>query len=193
MQNHYFDEETGEYTGGEDAPARLDPRETELQGKDIFLCPRFATHIVPPVTGANEVAVWDDEFEQWEVKADFRGQVYYERFGEMKTVTEIGVLVPTGADYSLDPPDEEIHMPKLHYGAWVENGIVFHDRLVLGKTEVDTVVRFEIKDIGVGEEKAKTLKMLAGEDACPEWDEWVSERQSLIDEGNTFCEDNFPS
>jgi hypothetical protein len=196
MNNYSWHPETFEYIGS--TQSQLDPMETEIQGEDIFLCPTNATHDAPPSTGANEIAIWDVDLEQWEIVSDFRGQIYFERYGEQLEISIIGETVPVGPDYTLEPPPEDIRNPKLHYGAWVERYPMYQG--ADGKThpckvkaDVDRHTRERIAIAGVGEGKVKTMKILAGEDECPEWDEWLTLRQTLLDEGNTFCADNFPS
>jgi hypothetical protein len=72
MKYYSLDPITKEYTGFNEV-AQIDPKESELAGEDVYLCPAHATLVQPPETGANEVAVWDDELERWNVLEDFRG------------------------------------------------------------------------------------------------------------------------
>jgi hypothetical protein len=104
---------------------------------------------------------------------------------------------PTGPDFTLEPPPEypDMVQPKLHYNEWVEGAIVFMNergdpKPVTTKAKVDIFTARKIRVAGVGEEKAKTLKILAGEDPCPEFDEWLELRNALVDEGNQFIIDN---
>lgn len=195
--NYYdYDPDTKEYTG-EYGPAQIDPLETELQGEDVFLCPAHATLIQPPQTGANEIAVFDEETEAWEVKVDFRGQKYWGRFAEPFEIDEIGETVPTGPDYSIIPPPEwpDMVSPKLHYNEWVEGALLYPNENgkmipVTTKAKVDELTSRRIRAAGVGEDKAKTLKTLAGDDPCPEFDDWLVLRNQILLEGNQFVADN---
>lgn len=195
--NYYdYDPETKAYTG-EYGPAHIDPLETELQGEDVFICPANATLIQPPQTGANEVAVFDEDADEWTVENDFRGQKYWGRFAEPFEIEEIGETVPEGPDYSLEPPPEwpDMVSPKLHYGNWVEGAILYPNQdgkmiPVTTKAKVDELTSRRIRAAGVGEDKAKTMKVLAGDDPCPEFDEWLDLRNQLVDEGNQFIIDN---
>jgi len=196
MKYYSLDPYTNEYTGHNDV-AQIDPKESELQGEDVYLCPANASLVQPPQTGANEIAVWDYDADEWTVEIDFRGQKYWNRQAEEMEITEIGEAVPTGPDYTLEPPPEYPDMvePKLLYNEWTEGAIVFYNELgdpkpVTTKAKVDEFTGRKIRVAGCGEEKAKTLKMLAGEDPCPEFDEWLALRNDLVDEGNQFIIDN---
>lgn len=184
--NYHYDPETKEYLN--QSNARLDPMETEVQGEDVFLCPKHATHIAPPSLGANQVAVFDEENQEWDTMADFRGSVYYGRYGDENVIEEIGETIPEGPDYSTTPPPSELKKPKLHYSNWVEDGLIYRDALVETKADVDALTRQAIIDLG--EEKAKTMKLIAGDAACPEWDAFVAARNDLVNEGNQFVADN---
>jgi hypothetical protein len=59
MKYYSLDPITKEYTGFNEV-AQIDPRESELAGEDVYLCPAHACLVQPPETGANEIAVWDD-------------------------------------------------------------------------------------------------------------------------------------
>lgn len=64
-----YDEITGVYTG--ESEASLDPEETKIQGKDVYLIPDFATTKKPPKTKPNELAVYNNG---WQIVPDYRGQ-----------------------------------------------------------------------------------------------------------------------
>lgn len=68
-------------------PAQVDPLEP-----DNLLIPAHATTIAPPEVGEKEVAVFDEAACEWQVKADRRGEVYYDtKMREKITIDEIGV------------------------------------------------------------------------------------------------------
>lgn len=73
MQVYKYDELTKEYTGVE--TAFLDPLETELQGKEVYLLPANATFTAPLVPQDNYVPVWNETV--WEYKEDNRGKEYW--------------------------------------------------------------------------------------------------------------------
>jgi hypothetical protein len=167
-----------------ESEAALDPMETEIQGQDVFLLPAHATFVEAPVAGDNEVAVFDEDTETWSLEIDHRGDVQYDVNGVPSTVNEIGAE-PTVTDV---PPTEGLLKPLWDGGAWVEDGIVYRGRLVETKADVDAITEREI--VALGEGKAKTLKLLAGGDPCPEWDAFVAARNDLVDEGDQFIIDN---
>lgn len=95
MQVYKYNENTKEYTGEE--IAFLDPLETELQGKEIYLLPANAT-FTAPLKKDGYAAVWDGK--QWQQVEDNRRKQYWlpdDTYGtpahEMK---ELGQL-PEGA------------------------------------------------------------------------------------------------
>ena len=69
MLVYNYDPITKEYTGY--CEASLDPEESKIQGKDIYLIPAYATTAKPPKTKANEVCIYDNG---WQIKADYRGK-----------------------------------------------------------------------------------------------------------------------
>jgi len=71
---------------------------------------------------------------------------------------------------------------------WVETGIFFKDVLVKSKAEVDIITAQRIADLG--EEKAKTEKILAGLGDCPVWDDFVKTRAVIIKQGDDFITAN---
>jgi len=93
-----YNPSTGEYIGtGE---ARESPREP-----GVFLIPANAVTVVPPTAGINEVAVWNGE--EWEVKSDFRGKIYYDKTTKEKhEITEIGII-PDVNWTDVEPIDSE--------------------------------------------------------------------------------------
>jgi len=86
MKIYHYHRDTEEYWGeGEAHESPLEP--------GIFLVPAYATELEPPITGENEVAVFENG--AWEIKADFRG-VYYETSRLPVEVFEIGEYPPVG-------------------------------------------------------------------------------------------------
>lgn len=64
-----YDPITTEYTGYSEAS--LDPQESKVQGKDVYLIPAYATTVKPPKAKTNEVVIYDNG---WQIKADCRGK-----------------------------------------------------------------------------------------------------------------------
>ena len=72
MQVYKYDEQTKEYIGTEQA--LIDPLETELQGKEIYLLPANATFEKPSLQDGF-ASVWNGE--QWKNIEDNRGKEYW--------------------------------------------------------------------------------------------------------------------
>ncbi len=73
--------------------AQLDPLESELQNKDIYLIPKHATTEEPPITKVEEVAVFENG---WIIKEDYRGKTVFDTTtAESMVIDQIG-LMPGG-------------------------------------------------------------------------------------------------
>ena len=90
MQVYKYDEQTKEYVGTEQA--LIDPLETELQGKEIYLLPANATFEKPNLQDGF-ASVWNGKWENFE---DNRGKEYWldtDTFGTpAKTMKELGAF-----------------------------------------------------------------------------------------------------
>ena len=71
MKIYKYDPKTKEYKTTENA--MLDPMESKLQGKDVYLMPANATDIEPPIK-EGYVAVWNGQ--GWDLVEDHRKQKY---------------------------------------------------------------------------------------------------------------------
>jgi hypothetical protein len=60
----------------------------------------------------------------------------------------------------------------------------FGGQRVRTKADVDRITAQRIADLG--EDKAKTEKLLAGIDDCPVWDEFIAARAAILQEGENF-------
>lgn len=103
MNVYKYDEKTKEYIGTEEA--LLDPLETKLQGKNIYLLPANATFTAPTEPQDGYVNVWNGE--AWEQVEDNRGVEYWlpdDKYGApAREMKELGAL-PEGA--TLTPPEQ---------------------------------------------------------------------------------------
>jgi hypothetical protein len=162
--------------------ARLDPKESQLQEKEIYLCPAGATFIKPPASRENEVAIFHVKTEKWIVKPDFRDLTYYDVDGMITTITEIGAVPPKVK--SLIPPAEDIVQPRLVGGKWKETVLKYEDKIINTKADIDSVTEKMIKR--AGEAKAKTEKLIAGDKSCKVWDMWLKDRKKILAKGEKF-------
>lgn len=98
MQVYKYDEKTKEYIGTEQA--LINPLETELQGKTIYLLPANATFEKPNLQDSF-ASVWNGT--QWENIEDNRGKEYWldtDTFGTpAKTMKELGAF-PANAGFA---------------------------------------------------------------------------------------------
>ncbi len=97
MQVYKYDEKTKEYIGTEQA--LIDPLESELQGKTIYLLPANATFEKPNLQ-EGFASIWNGK---WENIEDNRGKEYWletDTFGTpAKTMKELGAF-PAGAVFT---------------------------------------------------------------------------------------------
>lgn len=164
--------------------AKLDPRETKLQGKSIYALPANATFKKSPETKENEVSVFENG--EWVIKPDFRGQSYYTEDGKMITIDKIGDTIPSNG--ITTPLSRGLIKPKYENGEWKETVLLYKGNIVDNKKQVDDITKKLISELD--EEKAKTEKLIAGINECPIWDEFIKNREILLSEGKKFIEDN---
>ena len=89
MKIYNYNRITGEFISK--SVANIDPMETEIQGKNVYLIPANATALKPPTTTENEVAIFNGK--KWKIEADFRGQtVFNKETQQQETVSEIGEI-----------------------------------------------------------------------------------------------------
>ena len=84
--------------------------------KDKFLIPAYATNIEPPECKEGEGAFFEEE--DWVVKPDLRGEIFYTPEGKKRVIVDPGVDVPENC-IQEDPPSE---YHKTHDGrVWIED------------------------------------------------------------------------
>jgi hypothetical protein len=179
-----YDKETKEFVSEE--LANLDPAETELQGKKVFLLPAHATFVPPPISEDGKIQVFNEATKKWSVRSDLRGTKYYDPTdGTEGEITKIGKRLPKG--FTTEMPDPDIREPKWKGGKWVESCPLFYGKRADTKERLNKVVTRKIAELG--EEKAKTLFLISiskGEEWCPEWDTFCEKRQAILDEADAF-------
>lgn len=104
-----YDEFTKEYTVYSEAS--LDPQESKIQGKDVYLIPAYATTQKPPKTKTNEICVYDNG---WQIKADYRGQYIVDETMQPEKVEKIGNL-PDGYIVITEAQAQKIQEDDLYY------------------------------------------------------------------------------
>ena len=87
MLIYNYDTITKEYIGY--SSAELDPEETKVQGKDVYLIPANATLKEPPNVKKNQIQVFRND---WYIESDFRGQYMVDDEMQPIEIKEIGDL-----------------------------------------------------------------------------------------------------
>lgn len=183
MNIYNYHPSTREYLGASEA--KIDPRETAKAGENVYLIPANATTDQPPESGTNQRARRNGD--DWELVDDYRGQSYWNKdTGVEITITELGITIPN--DSPTQAPPAGMFNPVWNGSAWVESAIVFQCIKVKAKTDVDRITRARISNLG--EEKAKTEKLLAGAGVCAIWDEFIAARAVILQEGDDFVAAN---
>lgn len=95
MKIYNYDAETGELLSEQNA--ELDPQETIIQGKDIYLIPANATSVQPPAHKEDFARVWKDD--EWQYVADYRYNYY--KVGANLAVLDITEIGELGEEYIL--------------------------------------------------------------------------------------------
>lgn len=103
----YQYDERGIFVGAEET--ELDPLESKLQGKEVFLLPPNATFIAPE-ENSGFVPVWNGE--KWEQVEDHRGVEYWlpvDKYGmRAREMEEIGPLPEGATTTAPEQTDEEL-------------------------------------------------------------------------------------
>ncbi|MDY6789678.1 MAG: hypothetical protein SWH54_00230 [Thermodesulfobacteriota bacterium] len=115
MKIFHYHKTTGEYLG--ESAARIDPLESEKQGKNIYAIPAQAVTDQPPKPGKNKAARRLPDDSGWEIVPDFRGKKYWLADGTEIEIVDIGETVPK--DALTEPPptppptEDEINEQKI--------------------------------------------------------------------------------
>ncbi len=184
MLNYNYDPITFEYICATDA--RIDPLESKVQGKDVYLCPSNATHTEPPLVDVvDKATIYDPKKDSWHMEQDHRGTIVYDAdTGDVMKITKIGIVLD---DFIIEGPVDMVK-PKYIDGEWVEQAIIYNGVTVESKADVDAQTVKRIFDLG--EEKAKTEKLIAGADACEIWDVFLAARAVVLAEGEDCISTN---
>lgn len=140
MLVYNYDEKTKEFTSA--VEAYLDPEETKVQGREIYLVPANATAEVPNKTGENQVNVF--ELNHWIVESDFRGQNMVNEAMIPESVNFIGAL-PEGYVLITEEQIENINIKGRNYYIIENNELVInpdYEQEQAEKREVDFKSKF---------------------------------------------------
>ncbi|MEN6624135.1 MAG: hypothetical protein ABFD50_21635 [Smithella sp.] len=186
MKIYRFDRITREEMGF--VCAEIDELESQKAGHPVYLTGQLYTCLDEyPQTGPNEKARRLEDNTAWEVVADYRNSTYYDKdTGKEIVITELGVTIPEG--YPIQPPVSGLFNPRWNGSEWIETAIIYQGQKVTCKADVDRITKQKI--INLGEEKAKTEKLISGSGECPIWDDFVAARAAILQEGDAFITAN---
>lgn len=105
-----YDAITLEFT--EQSYADLDPEQSKIEGKDVYLIPANSTTIKPPKAKKNEVVLWNET--NWEIEPDYRDIYIVDATMQPYKYDKIGKL-PDGFIPITDAQAEKIIADKLYY------------------------------------------------------------------------------
>ena len=95
-----YDKQTGEYKPDAKAACQWSPRENK------WLIPAAATTTEPPVIGEKQAACFDAASKAWVLKADHRGEKWYDKSTrELHEIKDIGVEPDTANWTQVEPTD----------------------------------------------------------------------------------------
>jgi len=153
-------------------------------GKNQYYRVGSSTYIEPPQNLLDtQVAYFDRDLLNWYVCSDFRG-AQYSLNGETIIITKLSEGIPEGATDIIPPPPKSYVKPQYINGEWVETQLFYKGFRVSTKEDVDLITKGSINSLG--EEKAKSEKLIAGDGPCEIWDTFVVMRAALLKEGNDF-------
>lgn len=113
MKEYFYSEDTKEFVFESDA--FIDPLETELAGKEIYMLSANATFVEPPVKREGYAIVWNGT--EWEEVEDHRGTLYWELpssyYDNPVLVEELGALPNNITLTRPEKTEEEINAEKL--------------------------------------------------------------------------------
>lgn len=180
-----YDPDTGEFLKA--TVAQLDPEESKVQDKDIFLLPANATFIEPPIARDGKIQIFNRRSQgKWSMKSDLRGTTYFEADGERVEIKKIGKRLPKNC--TTKAPPLNLKRPKLTGAEWKEGAAIYEGHVITTLARVMELTRIKIANLG--EEKVKTLKIIAGDGECKEWDKFLIKRAKVLKDADKFIADN---
>lgn len=187
---YHYNSQTLEYIG--ETSAKLDPRETAIQKKDIFLVPANATTVAPPSTGVEEIAVFDLDAETWSKKIDARGTWWNTEDGTVKI--EIKNIGEAKASRMIDvaPPIDMVKpVWDTSNNEWKETSLFYDGVWVATKEDVNKRIRLRLQYAGENKAKTELLIALANGNPVPQsWTDFLAARTTIIDNANVFILNN---
>lgn len=113
MKEYFYNEDTKEFVFEQEA--FIDPLETELAGKEVYMLSANATFVEPPAKREGYAIVWNGT--EWEEVEDHRGTLYWELtssyYDNPVLVEELGALPNNITLTRPEKTEEEINAEKL--------------------------------------------------------------------------------
>lgn len=113
MKEYFYSEDTKEFVFESDA--FIDPLETELAGKEVYMLSANATFVEPPAKREGYAIVWNGT--EWEEVEDHRGTLYWKLpssyYDNPVLVEELGALPNNITLTRPEKTEEEINAEKL--------------------------------------------------------------------------------
>lgn len=163
---YLYDEETKEYT--KEQEARIDPLETQIQKKNVYLLPANATFDKPTLKDKKGYAIgFDKEKKKWTYIPDYRGKKYYDEKG-VNDVKKVGYL-KEGQTLITEEQQKLIEENKLIWedGKLIEFVEPTQNKIDEKETEIDMINNQIVRDLRVlnsssatDEEKEEAQKYL---------------------------------
>jgi len=191
MKVYCYSKETKEFLGEKEA--NINPLKSKRVGKPSYFIPPNSTTIDPPKLKENQIAIFNMEKREWEVKDDYRGYIYYTFEGEQNVITKIGEIPDKKYPTFLPPPQTMIKPYwNLEKKEWDEMALKFRGIPVLSRDSVNSVIDQLISNLN--EKQILSEKLIANDkgESYPPWDEFVQKRNEILTEGRAFKDTYFP-
>ncbi|RLI38355.1 hypothetical protein DRO66_01880 [Candidatus Bathyarchaeota archaeon] len=167
--------------------AQIDPMLSTPDETKYFTYPN-TTPVIPPEAPEGKVAVFSEGSEEWILVNDNRGEWFLKSDGREPSVTIYDPGQAAACDRINVAPDLSLYIPVWNESHWEEGALFYGGSRVETVEDVNLVTRNAIRDLG--EDKAKTEKIIAGDGVCPIWDDFILARQVILNEGKAFIADN---
>ena len=106
---------TGEFLLADEAA--LDPLESEIQGKNVYLLPADSTFTEPPEAKAGFARVWNGD--AWEYVEDHRKAIVWKSYAESMQIKDLGPLPSGYSETRPEPPQTKEVRTFSKFGIWV--------------------------------------------------------------------------
>lgn len=143
MKAYLYNNISGEYI--KEIKKQLDPLESKLQKKEIYLLPSNSTDIEPPVIKENEVIVFENN--EWIIIPDHRNEKFYKKdTKEEVTIKTIGEIPETLIN--IKPKDTDKW--DINTNKWIEDSdLILKKENYNKKLIIEEKIQKEIRKIAI--------------------------------------------